>query len=236
MENKNPWNQIDERIMSQHPRTPPVPCKRVRYFGSRQDIRCATRPVVSEGLWGLVSDKLFGKVTTVWDAFCGIGVDTIQATRYFQRVFATEIEQKTYEKFVTNMRMRRVSGMVLSSCQIDCLEVKELPFPVNLLYFDPPWGKDYPQQKAEKGQFQFAKALLGDQSTTIGEAYEKLVNFALPKYTLVKIPTNAAHEGPWLHGKCEDHDDDLAVAMRCGCIRLFDQWAADGVVWYLTKQ
>jgi len=237
MENKY-QQPLGDLIMSKPPQTPPLPCyshkRRQRYFGSKQDLRCATRPFVSEQLWVVVSDKLYGKVTTMWDAFCGIGVDTIQATRFFQRVFATEIDESTYEKFCHNIRLKQVSRMILSSCQMDCLQVQEVPFHIDLLYFDPPWGSEYPRQKAEKGQFQFGNTLL-NETTTIANAYTKLVEFARPKYTLVKLPANASHGGPWLHGSCEDHDDDPATNIEHGCVRLYDQWARDGLVFYLTK-
>jgi len=201
-------------------RPTPSPC------GTNRNLRCSTKPHVAHSVWKRVRAEVGEGVESVWDAFAGIGTDTIQASRHFSRVLATECDPPTFHRLRENARAAALPTRTLpSDCGksavlrlADCLAVAAAGslVAIDLLYFDPPWGHAYHRTA-------YADIRLpGEGAPTLAQAYERLCAAANPTYVLVKLPARTpSTDGPW---------------MQHGCVAVtIDEHRSDGVVFFLVK-
>jgi 16S rRNA G966 N2-methylase RsmD len=116
-----------------------------------------TPQYISQKLGELIIKK-YGPVGQIWDMFSGIGTDTINIYGAFLKAgfcetkfICTEIDQETYENLKRNCEkffLDPVSTVINTDCvmHLSYLTVNDAD-PETLVYFDPPWGDNYDQER-----------------------------------------------------------------------------------------
>jgi len=207
----------------------PGPTLPVSFRGTNRNLRCSTKPHVAQAVWKRAWDEIVEKrhhatVTTVWDAFAGIGVDTVEAARRFQRVLATECDPHTFRRLQGNVRAAglhpRQAILRCANCLVAGAGTSD--FPIGLLYFDPPWGNAY--RKEAYADIRLETAPEGTRPT-LGRVYETLCAAANPEFALVKMPAGSDPRGPWTTHAARSPENFVRI----------DEHAGDGVVFLLVR-
>lgn len=111
------------------------------YVGERCNLRMATPVILSHKVWYRIRTHVIAAQTrliTVWDAFAGVGIDAIIASKILKTtVFATEVHGRTYELLEQNIRRQKANVI---ACRADALQNA---FRTDLVYLDPPWGDEF---------------------------------------------------------------------------------------------
>jgi len=207
------------------PKGAAVGAAELTFRGTNRNLRCSTKPHVARAVWKRAWEEIAKRkratVTTVWDAFAGIGVDTVEAARRFQRVLATECDPHTFRRLQGNVHAAGLhSQQVLLRCA-NCLVpgAGTSDFPIGLLYFDPPWGHDY--RKEAFADLRLDTAPAGNKPT-LGRVYETLRTAVNPQFALIKMPAGSNLAGPWGAEEPQDsvridHADDGVVFLLVRC-------------------
>ena len=111
------------------------------YRGERYNLRMATPVFLAHNVWNRVQAWMIEKqirLCAVWDAFAGIGVDAVIASKILNVcVFATEKDTHTYALLSGNIAHHRANVITRHA------DALKSTIRVDLIYLDPPWGKDF---------------------------------------------------------------------------------------------
>lgn len=115
------------------------------YKGERKNLRMATPVLLAHKVWhhiGMQVKQLGVSLYSIWDAFGGIGIDSIVASKVLKTtVFVTEKDPPTYQLLQGNIVTQRAHGVVSSLANS-----LSQPFQCDLIYLDPPWGNQFHPQ------------------------------------------------------------------------------------------
>lgn len=115
-----------------------------------------------------LSDKI------VWDVFSGIGTDAIRLASFAGKVICSEINPTTFECLKTNIELKQLQNKVTPFLRNGCHEWLSC----DVIYFDPPWGKDFGTDNFDFLNIQFG-------SVTIKHLLQKLYE---KHYLIIKVP------------------------------------------------
>ena len=111
------------------------------YRGERRNLRMATPVVLAHKVWhhiGTCLSKRRIHLCAIWDAFAGLGVDAVVASKTLQTcVFATEKDRHTYTLLRDNIDRNQANVVAR------CADAFQGAFRVDLVYLDPPWGSAF---------------------------------------------------------------------------------------------
>lgn len=85
----------------------------------------------------LISDKL-GPGKKIMDATAGLGGNSISFNKHFTKVISIEKDPSRYSLLSSNLKRHSCHGTVLNDDFLNHLDKD-----VDVIFIDPPWGKDY---------------------------------------------------------------------------------------------
>lgn len=128
---------------------------------------------ISQAVAKLVHDHYSLQDATVWDMFAGIGMDSVNLSRYAKQVISTEVDLPTYCKLETNCQNNTNITCIHADC---CRGLAKGT--ADVVYFDPPWGDDF----MSGTDFDFHQVVVSDTVDVI-----ELLRQVVDQYRLVIV-------------------------------------------------